>query len=587
MALNRHARVAIVAAIGLVVVLALSFVLLALQAGSAVARIAEALAPEYTLAYSAPRVSFSGDLSVRQLTLTPRGEGRATLAAKHATLSPPGAGWFIAAAFGSGPRLPALDEVRIVLDGVSVEGGGELHPALRWLGARSAAPFEGAGCGPSIRLGVEDWRGLGLGAGEARLEAAYAVTGPGLGTITARYEVPGSSSAVHRRVLKLADPERPLPLDPARAATVESQWTIVDDGFVAARSRQCARRARVSRASFANAHVAAVRTWLQRHRLVPDESLVAAYTAYAARGGELSFASRPRAPIPVTSDVAPAVAMQRLGATLTAGGRSVPFSFVAAESVPIDDAIVAGAIPGGSPTGSAAERAAAGEGDAAATDDPSGTATPAPLASTTPADTPPPAAATDAATDAASKPPGAAAPQPAAPATVASATTTAPKPAAEPPAARAPAATTPPPAVATKTPAAPAQPAPAASTPPAPPTSVPARGAGTPASVASTVPAPSGAAAAKPSPAHPARAVPSGPAAYDALEHAVGRRLAVRTIHDSRRTGVLRDWNGQAITLELPAQEGGFLLKIPKDEIVRAEVVGTQVAPPRDHAEKN
>src|SRR5688572_5243775 len=335
--MRRHLRALVVGAIVVVVVLALSVALLAFQAGAAVRRIADALQPGFEMTYSSPRVAFNGDLSVQDFKLKPRGEGLAVLSARTATLRPPGSVWFLRAAFGSGP-LPPIERVGIALEDVAVEGGGELDPALRWIGARSAAPFEAAGCGASMRLGAEDWKQLGLRAEPARIDAAYAVTGPGLGTLTVTFDRPGSSRIAHRRVVKLPDPQRPWPVNPAQAATVESQWSIKDDGFVAARNRLCARRARVARNLFADLHVEAVQAWVRRLGLEASPQLVETYRRYALRGGELQWASRPRAPI-VHANYAvatPELRVRALGASIQATGKDpVPFTLTAVPDEPV------------------------------------------------------------------------------------------------------------------------------------------------------------------------------------------------------------------------------------------------------------
>ena len=78
-----------------------------------------------------------------------------------------------------------------------------------------------------------------------------------------------------------------------------------------------------------------------------------------------------------------------------------------------------------------------------------------------------------------------------------------------------------------------------------------------------------------------------GVADYATLERAVGMRLAVRTVHNTRRIGVLREWTGAALTVELTDRDGGMNLKIPKGDIVAAEILDTNAVPPRAHAEKN
>ncbi|HVF34378.1 MAG TPA: hypothetical protein VND91_03580, partial [Candidatus Saccharimonadia bacterium] len=395
---SRKMRTLAVAAVALVVVLALSAALLAFQAKSAVARIVEVLRPGYEITYVSPRVGLNGDLSVRELKVRPVGDDRATLTAVRAELRPSGPAWFLRAAFESGAALPPIEKLSLKLEGVAIEGSGDLHPSLRWIGTRSAAPFEGAGCSASIHFSAEDWEQLELGSGPASIDAEYAVTGPGLGTVTAAYAVPGSSRIEHRRVLKLEKPFEPLPLDPARAATVESQWAVIDEGFVTARNRLCARRARVARNHFADVHATAVRDWLRRLELEPSAGLIETYRRYALGGGELRWQSRPRAPI-VFASYAAARADERvrvLAATLAATGKPAVAFELARVTPTVDPLDPAAALAGGdsaaSPAladaGGAPASASAPGVDASASTEPT---TPGTI--TAPTITPPPIAA--------------------------------------------------------------------------------------------------------------------------------------------------------------------------------------------------
>lgn len=592
---SRQIRVVAVAAIALVVMLALAAALLALQADAAVARIADALKPGYDVTYASPRVGFDGDLSVRELRVRASGDDRATLTAQRAVLRPPGAEWFLRAAFGSGETLPPIDRLSLTLEGVAVEGGGELHPAVRWIGTRSAAPFEGAGCGSSLRFGAEDWEKLGIEAGVATIDAGYAVTGPGLATVTANFAIPGSSRVEHRRVLKLDDPLHPLAADRASVATVESQWAVVDDGFIAARNRLCARRARVARNRFADVHVAAVRDWLRRFGLEASPELVDSYRRYALAGGELRMDSRPRAPIAFAAwnAAAPVERARALGASLTVTGKApVPFALVAAtvpsESADASAAPAVEAIPGPSPIADATT-------GGVTPGEPATASAPAPVSQPTtqapPIQAPPIQA------------PPIQAPPIATPQTTAPLTTTAP--AKTTPAKPAPietprpdttvAATTastsparsdtePSAEAAAGAPIQPTAPRTSVSAPPPPPPSPAPAPASKP---ADPVPAAKPTAVAAAPAKRPATKLRTGVATYEALEQAVDRRIAVQTVNDTRRLGVLRAWTGAAVTLELSGRDGNMQLKIPKDEIVRAEILDTAAVPRRDHAQKN
>ncbi len=571
---SRHLRAIVVAAVAIVVVLALAAALLAFQAGAAVGRVAAALKPAYEVTYSSPRVSLGGDISVRDLRIAPARPGASPIVARRAVFSPPGAIWFLRAAFGSGP-LPPMTRAKLVLEDVTL-GPGEVSAALSWIGPASAAPFDGAGCGPSVRFGAEDFKQLGLDTDPSQLIAEYAVTGPGLGTVVASYEVRGSSRLEHRRVLKLPDPTRPLPPAPAQTATVEAQWKVDDDGFVAARNRMCAKRALVARNLFSDQHVAAVQSWLRRYGFEATAPVADVYRRYALRGGDLVWQARPRAPI-VFSSYAAANAVDRaraLGATLQAAGKT-PAPFLLAVYVP----------PNATPFGPAAAPADA---TAAATTTPgaptvpgAAPATTAPATSTAATTTPAPLTAATG-TPSVSPPPVTPATQPVTPATTASVAASAP-PVRPTPAAVTPPPITPPPITPAPT-AAPTRPAPITPSPAA--TTVAASSRPTPTTTAPPRPATPPPTATRPA-TTPAPPVRPGVTAYAALQRAVGRRINVRTVHASQRVGVLRQWNGEAITVELSERDGRKLLTIPRDDIVRAEVLSTAAVPPETNAQKN
>ena len=589
---SRQLRLLAVAGIAIVLIVALAAALLAFQASAAVERIAAALKPRYELTYVSPRVGLDGNLSVRNFRLRPSGEGMATLVADRAVLRPPGAAWFLGTAFGSG-ALPPIDQLGLVLEGASLEGGGEIHPSLRWIGARSAAPFEAAGCAPGIRFGAEDWQQVGLRTEPALLEADYAVTGPGLGTVTVAYAIPGSSRIEHRRVLKLADPRQPLAATPADAATVESKWRVLDDGFVAARNRMCGRRAQIARNLFADQHVTAVQAWFRRIGLAPSKELVDTYRRYALRGGELRFESRPRSPIGFASYAAadPLDRARALGATLQASGKA-PVRVELSEATRVaEPAPVAGIDEGSLAAADAAQATPAAP--------PVDTGAPAP--GTVPAAPATDSAAPTVAVDGATTPPEPTSKSPPVVAGSTEAPAIAPAPdspsPASPGSAKPPAATSAPPA-----PAVASVPPPPREDPAAPPPSsgaAPSRDAAAiastksppPASAEPTPPAPKPAApkpavTAKPAPPR-AAPVRRGVADYATLERAVGMRLAVRTVHNTRRVGVLREWTGAGLTVELTDRDDGMNLKIPKGDIVAAEILDTNAVAPRAHAEKN
>ena len=70
-----------------------------------------------------------------------------------------------------------------------------------------------------------------------------------------------------------------------------------------------------------------------------------------------------------------------------------------------------------------------------------------------------------------------------------------------------------------------------------------------------------------------------GKVVYAELEGAVDRAVVVDTSCNSRRSGVLRDYNGAAITLEIEERGGLMLVTLPKATVVRAEVLSARAVP--------
>lgn len=545
--MSDRARLAIFAALALMLLLALAAGFVALQAGAAVDRITRAIAPHAALSHGRVLVNAAGDLTVRDVRIVPVSNPRISLVARDARIVSPGPLWLLEATFGGGDTVPAADRFRVELDGVLVEGSGDLVPGMGFVGWTAGAPFEAAGCGAVTRWAAPDLVAMGLPSSGGQLTLDYRVEPGGLSQLEAVLDVPRSSRIAHRRTLKLKNPRAPLENGPADASLVELAWSVRDAGFVNARYRYCRDRLRLTRNLLVQRHLDAIAAWLEQRGLMVEPDVVDAYRRYASRGEDLAFVATPTAPTTFASlaKLDPAARSLVLDARLEASGRE-PAKFVLRPAQAIDFM--------GPPEPPAQALAETPAGLPAA---PASASAGVPLAAT-----PATAASTLAtAVGAASASPGGAT------ASAASAAPSDPPPA---PPSAAPSATTPAPAAVASRPAVEPRAAasPDAARAPAP-------------TLARATPAPSVA-----SP-RPAAALKLGRVRYTDLAGAVGRHVRIDTVFHSRRTGVLRVYNGEAVTLEVRERSGTMMITLPKATVVRAEVLDSRLVPEVPDAQAN
>lgn len=61
---------------------------------------------------------------------------------------------------------------------------------------------------------------------------------------------------------------------------------------------------------------------------------------------------------------------------------------------------------------------------------------------------------------------------------------------------------------------------------------------------------------------------------YEELRDLTGATIQVETIHRTSRSGVLLRYTIPAITVQLPAEAGGFDLSIPRETVRRVRILG-------------
>jgi len=397
-----------------------------------------------------------------------------------------------------------------------------LPPELRWIGPATGSPFESVGCGSGRRFDAEAFEAMGVPTGPLKGEFRLDATGD-RAKVEVRVFAEGRSSTSWSGDIRLKEPARFFDTDRQDMALAAEQWFVSDETFVVARNRYCARLVRVTRQGYVEHHANAIVQVLAGQGVTVPAGLVEVFKRFDTRGGELSWHSRPQAPLnraefeawPLEQKIS------RLQAELAVNGENAE-PFVLAPLTPEEAATIAGRAMDEDPAaGSSSKEPAANE--AAATTNSAPTAQSVPAQQAAHQATPPPPVAGQQST--ASTP----APAPASP-----------KPASQPAAG--------PSAEATATPKPPTATQPATAPPPKPPAAV---------------------AKAKPLPTY-------GRIRFDDLERAVGRTVRIDTRFGTRRVGRVAAFNRAAVTIEINEKGTSLPLTVPRGTVLTVELVSAE-----------
>jgi len=503
----------------------------------------------------------AGEVHAKSVNFRPHGMGTDyTIDAQDVTVVTPGITWLVRAGLagdtpsaattrrsqaikragselGKEPRaLPPITSLTVQAESLRISQERVLPTDARWVGMSSASPFEALACADLRTFSPELLSEMGLPNGPLKGSFRFDAH-QDHASVEVRVYAEGRGSTAWSADLRLADPSQLFDTDRERLSIAAEQWFVSDEGFVTARNRYCARRARLLRQSFVERHTQAVVQALADQRLGVTPEMVESYKHFAGRGGELTWQSRPRTPVPLTSLIgqSPDAATGTLEATLSSNGeRPVPFRLstltdeqaatIAALANP-EDAYDPLDTPEGTPVSATRPstddtQPIPGENRPAAGARPTTpvAATPVPATSA-----PSPAAPPSDAVTKGSPPAASVSPKPAA--TVARATVSAP-PAPEP-----------------------VEPEPAP--PPPPPKPVP--------PVAKSTPLPA-----------------SGPVSFDDLGRALGRTISVETRFGTRRTGKVVSFNKAAVTIEIQEKGSSLPLTVPRGTVRTIALVSTQ-----------
>ena len=243
---------------------------------------------EVTYRNAWPRVL--GGASASDVTLQPFGDqdGQETFHFDRVTIAIPFLEYYWSLTKGR-KFLSAIHSVDMTFEGGTGNLMTPFSEGLDLIGNASLSVFDAEGCADDHTWIDDELPAMGLPASpltmqltwsraDKRLSLHHRLSRTGIGRVEYRGE-----RGVDDAVPLLGIYEMPLD-EPA-----SEKWTLVDEGFVAARNRHCAKKDGVAVAAFVDRHLQAVRRVLESEGLAPRAPLEAAYRAFASEGGEFEL----------------------------------------------------------------------------------------------------------------------------------------------------------------------------------------------------------------------------------------------------------------------------------------------------------
>lgn len=270
-----------------------------LAADSQARRIAGSLAPALRLTFA----DVGGALDGRVILESPRLEvlagpaKGAVLRATRATIDPPGTFWLLQRIVMADASVPRGLDVR--LEGATFAQDAVDRSAQEgWFGTTSLVPFETLGCEPVTAFSARDYARMGMATfpREDQLRYRYDPDAHTLRADLTATAAPFSTITAH---LDLSSFEPGAWLGDARAAKAERieqfALTWLDGGYLAKRNRFCAQLTGTDAATFADRHLAAVKSFLSTRGIVPGDDVANLYRKLVAEGGSAEISSLPEA----------------------------------------------------------------------------------------------------------------------------------------------------------------------------------------------------------------------------------------------------------------------------------------------------
>src|SRR4051812_24542736 len=270
-----------------------------LAAESQAQRIAGALAPSLKLSYA----DVAGALDGRVILESPRLEvlagpaKGAVLRATRATIEPPGTFWLLQRIVMADASVPRALDLR--LEGTSFsEDAVDRYAHEGWFGPTSLVPFESLGCDPVTSFSARDYARMGVTAHarEDQLRYAYDPDAHTLRADLTATAAPFSTVTAHLDVSAFEPGAWLGNASAAKAERIEQlALTWLDGGYLAKRNRFCAQLTGTDAATYADRHLAAVKSFLQARGIVPGEDVAHLYRKLVAEGGSAEISSLPEA----------------------------------------------------------------------------------------------------------------------------------------------------------------------------------------------------------------------------------------------------------------------------------------------------
>jgi len=270
-----------------------------LAADSQAVRIAGALAPSLKLSYA----DVGGALDGRVILESPRLEvlagpaKGAVLRATRATIEPPGTFWLLQRIVMADASVPRALDVRL-------EGTTFSHEAVDryahegWFGTTSLVPFETLGCEPVTAFSTRDYARMGVGTFPHTDQLRYAYD-PDAHTLRADLTATAAPFSTVTAHLDLSSFEPAAWFGSASAAKAERieqlALTWLDGGYLGKRNRFCAQLTGSDAATYADRHLAAVKSFLEARGIVPGDDVANLYRKLVAEGGSAEISSLPEA----------------------------------------------------------------------------------------------------------------------------------------------------------------------------------------------------------------------------------------------------------------------------------------------------
>ncbi len=240
---------------------------------------------------------------------------------------------------GGVPRaFPAAGRLGLRIDGLVAGPGLARVGDLRWIGLVSAAPVDAEGCDGRSRFNATDLTAMGLSDAPTNVDVSFEAASSDTGKIQLVIERSGASRIDLDMTVRADNVRSLIDSDWSKTVILDRRWSVRDQGFVSARNRWCATRMGVSRDGYVDRHLAEIKRELATIGAAPTSDLESAYRRYAARGGEMTWHSRPNLTTPIGQLARFTVAEQLriLNATLeSVRGRAAPFRFQFAPVLPL------------------------------------------------------------------------------------------------------------------------------------------------------------------------------------------------------------------------------------------------------------